>query len=55
MPEFRQYLSPTLKFTGNVYAMREARYRLPQPADQSTVEAPLIECQTLWRLRSSAS
>ena len=42
---FRQYLS-TLKFTGNVYAMREGEIAFPnQPI--ITVEAPLIEAQIL--------
>mgnify|MGYP001050577416 CR=1 FL=1 len=43
--EFRKYLS-TLKFTGNVYAMREGEIAFPnQPI--ITVEAPLIEAQIL--------
>ena len=43
--EFRNYLS-TLKFTGNVYAMREGEIVFPnQPI--IIVEAPLIEAQVL--------
>ena len=43
--EFRKYLS-TLRFTGNVYAMREGEIAFPnQPI--ITVEAPLIEAQIL--------
>ena len=43
--EFRKYLS-TMKFTGNVYAMREGEIVFPnQPI--ITVEAPLIEAQVL--------
>ena len=43
--EFRNYLS-TMKFTGNVYAMREGEIVFPnQPV--ITVEGPLIEAQIL--------
>ena len=43
--EFRKYLS-TMKFTGNVYAMREGEIAFPnQPI--VIVEAPLIEAQVL--------
>lgn len=43
--EFRKYLS-TMKFTGNVYAMREGEIVFPnQPI--VIVEGPLIECQVL--------
>ena len=43
--EFRKYLS-TMKFTGNVWAMREGEIVFPnQPV--ITVEAPLIEAQVL--------
>ena len=43
--EFRKYLS-TLRFTGNVYAMKEGEIAFPnQPV--ITVEAPLIEAQVL--------
>ena len=43
--EFRKYLS-TMKFTGNVHAMREGEIVFPnQPV--ITVEAPLIEAQVL--------
>ena len=43
--EFREYLS-TMKFTGNVYAMREGEIAFPnQPV--VIVEAPLIEAQVL--------
>lgn len=42
---FREYLS-TMKFTGNIYAMREGEIVFPnQPI--ITVEAPLIEAQVL--------
>lgn len=42
---FREYLS-TMKFTGNVYAMREGEIVFPnQPI--ITIEAPLIEAQVL--------
>ena len=43
--EFREYLS-TMKFTGNIWAMREGEIVFPnQPV--ITVEAPLIEAQVL--------
>ena len=43
--EFRKYLS-TMKFTGNIFAMREGEIVFPnQPI--ITVEAPLIEAQVL--------
>ncbi len=43
--EFRKYLS-TMRFTGNVYAMREGEIAFPnQPV--ITVEGPLIEAQVL--------
>lgn len=43
--EFRGYLS-TMKFTGNIYAMREGEIAFPsQPV--ITVEGPLIEAQVL--------
>lgn len=43
--EFRTYLS-TMKFTGNVWAMREGEIAFPnQPV--ITIEAPLIEAQVL--------
>ncbi|MDY2936686.1 MAG: hypothetical protein SOT20_10775, partial [Candidatus Cryptobacteroides sp.] len=43
--EFRKYLSD-MKFTGNVYAMREGEIAFPnQPI--VTVEGPLIEAQVL--------
>ena len=43
--EFRKYLS-TMKFTGNIYAMREGEIDFPnQPV--ITVEGPLIEAQVL--------
>ena len=43
--EFREYLS-TMRFTGNVWAMREGEIVFPnQPV--ITVEAPLIEAQVL--------
>ncbi len=43
--DFRKYLS-TMKFTGNIYAMREGEIAFPnQPV--ITVEGPLIEAQVL--------
>ena len=43
--EFRKYLS-TMKFTGNVYAMREGEIAFPKEPI-ITVEAPIIEAQVL--------
>src|SRR5574344_1678755 len=43
--DFRKYLS-TMKFTGNVYAMREGEIAFPKEPI-ITVEAPIIEAQVL--------